>query len=148
MKNLLIFSTLYIATFFFTSQSLAQNYWIGGTLGYETNWNTAKNWSQNHVPDNSENVIIPDVSAQSGFFPVISQVIEPIPHIEIQNHAVLTILPWGRLVIDGKSKFKSGIFLNGDLVAMGKLDIANVSRMEIEQHNGKLFLRKGAWAGH
>jgi hypothetical protein len=148
MKNLSMSFALCLVTFFFTSDLIAQNYWKGGTPGNESNWNTAKNWSKNQVPDLTEDVIITDVSNQSGFPPVIDQVIEAIPHIEIQSNAVLTVLPWGKLVIDGTSTYNSGIFLNGKLIATGEIDIANVGRMQIEQRKGKMFLRKGVWAGY
>ena len=148
MKNLMITITLCLVSLFITNEISAQNYWMGGAPGNETNWNYAKNWSQNRIPDWTENVIIPDVSTHSGFFPVISQVIEAVPHVEIQSNAVLTVLPWGRLVIDGTSTYNSGIFLNGKLIATGTIDIANVARMEIEQDRGELYLRKGVWAGY
>jgi hypothetical protein len=148
MKNLKMSFTLCLIAFFFASNLSAQNFWIGGTPGNETNWNTAKNWSKNQVPDWTENVIIPNVATLSGFFPVIDQVIEAIPHIEIQSNAVLTVLPYGKLVIDGISTYNSGIFLYGKLIATGEIDIANVAKMEIEQRDGELYLRKGVWAGY
>jgi hypothetical protein len=146
MKNLSMSFTLCLVTFFFTSDLLAQNYWKGGTPGSQSNWNTAKNWSQNQVPDWSQDLIIPDVFALSGFFPVIDQVIEAFPYNEMQSNAVFTVLPHGRLVIDGTSTYNSGHFLNGKLIASGEIDIAKVASMDIEQRDGKMFLRKGVWA--
>jgi hypothetical protein len=148
MKNLIKPFTLCLIAFIFSSELSAQNYWKGGARGNETNWNYAKNWSKNQVPDWTDNVIITDVSTNSGFYPVIDYVIEAIPHIEIQSNAVLTVLPQGKLVIDGTSTWNSGIFLNGKLIVTGEIDIVNVARMEIEQHDGELVLRKGAWVGY
>ncbi|MDF1696618.1 MAG: hypothetical protein P1U56_12335 [Saprospiraceae bacterium] len=127
---------------------LAQNYWIGGAPGQETNWNYARNWSQNQVPDWTEDVIITNVMTQSGYFPVISEEVQAVPHIEIQSNAMLTILPYGKLVIDGATTYKSGILLNGKLVATGGIAIANVAKQDIEQDGGEMYLRKGAWAGY
>ena len=139
MKNLMIKITLCLVSLLFTNEMLAQNYWKGGTPGNETNWNYAKNWSQNRIPDWSEDVIIPDVSTQSGHFPVISQVIEAIPHLEIHSNATLTVLPKGRLVIDGQTTFNSGIFLKGKIISSGVIDIVNVATLKIDKMGNKFI---------
>jgi hypothetical protein len=117
----------------------AQNFWCGGTPGHETDWNVAKNWSENRVPDWTKNVIIPDVSTCSGYYPVIDCEVEPIAHLEIQSNACLTILSKGRLIIDGDSTFDSGITLLGDLNVDGDLEIKNTALSAIDNLSGNPF---------
>ncbi len=120
----------------------AQNTWKGGTIGNETDWNTAKNWSKNQVPDWKENVIIADVSTQSGHFPVIDEEIEAIPHLVIQSNAILKVLPKGTLNINGHTTIDSGIILVGDLIVEGEIRIANTILEDIDEQGGKLFISK------
>jgi len=126
--------------FIFLSLSLnsleAQNIWCGGTPGHETSWNIAKNWSENRVPDWTKDVIIPDVSTCSGYYPVIDCEVEPIAHLEIQSNATLTILSEGKLIIDGDSTFDTGITLLGDLIVEGDLEIINTALSAIDNLNG------------
>jgi hypothetical protein len=140
MKNLIMSFSLCLIAILFTTDLRAQNYWKGGTPGNETNWNIAKNWSQNQVPDWSEDVIIPDVSSQSGYFPVITQVIDAIPHLVIHSSAIVTVVERGRLVIDGQSTFNCGILLNGKLISHDEIDIVNVGQADIDQQKGELFI--------
>lgn len=146
MKNSIYAFSLCFIALFFTTDLLAQNYWKGGTPGNETNWNTAQNWSQNRIPDWSQDVVIPDVSTQSGYFPTITQAVDIIPHLEIQSNAVLTVLPKGRLVIDGQTTFNSGIYLTGQLISKGEIAIINTAFMEIDQQGGDLFLENKSLA--
>ena len=148
MKNSILPFILCIVCLSFTSDVLSQNYWKGGTPGNETNWNTPRNWSQNQVPDWSESVIIPDVSTQSGYFPVISETIEPIPHIEIQGNALLTVLAKGRLVIDGETTINCGILLNGKIISNGDIDIVNVAYQEIDKRGGEILMVTELLAGN
>lgn len=134
MKNLLMLLVVLIATNLTSME--AQNVWKGGTPGQETEWNVAKNWSQNNVPDWTEDVVIPDVSTNSGFFPIIDDKVEPIAHLEIQSNASLTILPKGKLVVDGISTFNTGITLIGDLYVDGDLEVMNTALSVIDNLSG------------
>ena len=138
MKNLMIVLIVLVA------QSLnsvnAQNIWKGGAIGHETGWNVAKNWSENRVPDWREDVIIKDISTNSGYFPVIDSEVEPIAHLEIQSNAILTIEPEGKLLVDGVSTFNSGITLIGNLHLDGDLEIKNTALNAIENLNGRLLM--------
>jgi len=144
MKNLIVVLIVLII------QSLnsveAQNIWIGGTPGHETDWNIAKNWSENRVPDWTEDVIIADVSTISGYFPVIDNEVEPIAHLEIQSNALLTIKPTGILMVDGISTFNSGITLIGNIFLDGQLEIKNTALSAIENISGVTLSDKKAIA--
>jgi hypothetical protein len=130
MKNLMIILFVLISGGF-TSMK-AQNFWKGGTPGQETAWNVAKNWSENRIPDWTADVIIADVSTSSGYFPVIDNEVEPIAHLEIHSGAILTVLPTGKLTIDGGSTFNSGITLIGNISVDGDLEIKNTALYTID----------------
>ena len=134
MKNLTMMLIVLISTSLTSME--AQNIWKGGTSGQETDWNVAKNWSQNNVPDWTEDVIIPNVSTSSGFFPVIDSETEPIAHLEIQSNASLTVLPNGKLTVDGISTFNTGITLIGALYLEGDLEVLNTALSAIENLGG------------
>ena len=134
MKKPMIFI---IALFYICSASVeAQNVWCGGTPGHETDWNVAKNWSGNKIPDWTKTVIIPDVSSCGDYYPVIKSEVEPISHLEIQSNASLTILASGKLTIDGGSTFDSGITLFGNLKVDGDLEIINTALSAIDNLSG------------
>ena len=135
MRNSILFVLL---TLSLTSLE-AQNIWCGGTPGNETNWNVAKNWSDNRVPDWTKEVIIPDVSTCSGYYPIIDSEVEPIAHLEIQSNARLTILPKGKLIIDGDSTFDAGITLLGDIKVGGNLEIINTAMSAIDNLSGNSY---------
>lgn len=137
MKKLIKSFSVFFATFLILNTVSAQNYWRGGFPGNEKDWNTAQNWNQNKVPDWTQNVIIPDVSAQSGYFPVINELVNPIPHLEIQGNALLTILDSGKLVIDGKTTFNSGLVMVGDILAKGDIEILNTALVAIDRQGGQ-----------
>ena len=146
MKKFMRSIFLCFVTFLFAPDLYAQNYWKGGTPGKETDWNTAKNWSQNRIPDWTQDVVIPDVSTQSGYFPIITQTVDAIPHLEIQGNATLTILSTGRLFIDGETNYNSGIHLIGKLISKGEIDIMNTAFMEVDQQGGQLLLENKSLA--
>jgi hypothetical protein len=73
--------------------------WIGGTPGHENDWNYARNWSNNTVPDNFSNVIIPDVSTTTFSSPIITSGKIEVNTLFIETTAHLTIAEAGELVI-------------------------------------------------
>lgn len=82
-----------------TTQLQAQkiNCWKGGTPGQATNWNCPKNWSASQVPDEFQNVIIPDVSSSSGVYPTISEPCQEVNALVLESGASLTITKSGGL---------------------------------------------------
>ena len=139
MKKVILPVALCLAALFFVSTLAAQNYWVGGTPGKESDWNTAKNWSQNRIPDWTQDVIIPDVSTQSGYFPIIDSDVDPIPHLAIYSNAILTILREGKITIDGKTTFNSGLYLVGKIISKGDVVIINTALIEIDNKGGEMI---------
>jgi hypothetical protein len=66
--------------------SAAKNTWVGTT---STNWSTGTNWTAGHAPTATEDALIPDVSAGSNNFPVLSANVE-IKTLEIASGATVT----------------------------------------------------------
>ena len=144
MKNLIIV-LIVLMTQGLTSVD-AQNIWKGGTPGRETDWDVAKNWSENKVPDWTEDVIIADVSTNSGYYPVIDSEVAPIAHLEIHSNAILTINPEGKLLVNGISTFNTGITLIGKICIDGDLEIKNTALNAIENLSGVPMFDKKAIA--
>ncbi len=104
-----------------TTQLQAQkiNCWKGGTPGQATNWNCPKNWSTSQVPDEFQNVIIPDVSSGSGVYPTIDEDGMEVNTLVLESAACLTITKQGGLnVINGMETYGST-----DLDLKGKLHL-------------------------
>ena len=92
-----------ITLFFLGNATFCQaqkiNFWKGGTPGQETNWNCAKNWSPNKVPDGFQNVIIPDVSTGSGVYPTIMSSGLEVNALTLESGATLKIEKQASLII-------------------------------------------------
>lgn len=131
-----------VSVFFFLTLAqtiFAQNTWIGGTPGSETDWNNPRNWSLNHVPDNGDLVVlIADVSTQSGFFPVIAQDVPEIAFLNIEGGAKVTILTKGKLVVNGNSTFNHGIQNTGKMYNSGVLVIKNTALSPLAEFNNNI----------
>ena len=143
MKNLIIV-LLTLATSFATAQVTVN--WKGGTPGQETNWNYAKNWSNNQVPNEFTHVVI--AANNNGHFaqPVISNYVA-IASVQIQSGASLTISGKGTLEIDGEFTYSNGIAMYGGfLFNNGKIMLSNVEflrgafQLDNIQGNGRLFI--------
>lgn len=65
--------------------------WKGGTPGQENNWNCAKNWVPNEVPNEFADIIIPDVSTTTMASPVVSDGRFEVNSMFLQSTALLTI---------------------------------------------------------
>ena len=138
MKSLKpVFLTIVLTCVSFATVSLAtaQNTWIGGTPGAETDWNQARNWSRQHVPDwTDEVVIIPDVSSRSGHAPVIDGDVPPVPSMQINAGATLFISAGGRLTIDGETTYNFGLLLYGHLHNAGQMTIQSTALAPLVEH--------------
>lgn len=130
------FIVLFLA---FSLTTTAQNYWKGGTPGAETNWNNPHNWSKNHVPNWTDNVVIIP-NNPSGFYPVISKSLEnDIPYLEIQNDAQITIAEQGSLIINGVSTYNHGIRNIGSLYNYGKIAILETALSPLTESSNKII---------
>jgi hypothetical protein len=74
--------------------------WLGGHPGQETAWSCPKNWNTQHTPDAFNNVFIPDVSSQSGHFPVIESDAGTVNALTLESGAQLTITQSGSLAVE------------------------------------------------
>lgn len=87
--------------------------WVGGTVGAETNWNTANNWDDGRVPSEGTNVIIPE---NADYFPVISTS-TTCQNMQIKDDATVTVQPGAVLNVSGSLTVGQG--LGGQLIVNG-----------------------------
>lgn len=138
MNTYLIFrNTINIFVFLFFSlfsfMLIAQNTWVGGMPGQESAWNQPRNWSEGHVPNwSDELVIIPNVSTTTGVYPVIDNTVEEIPALLVKGGAALTILAEGELRINGETTYNYGLLNQGQVKSDGVLSIVNTSLAALE----------------
>jgi hypothetical protein len=103
--------------------------WTGTT---DTDWNTATNWNGNTVPTASNNVLIPDVSAGSGNFPVVSTSGVEANDVTVHGGASLTIAALGDLTINGGLSNTGTVIVGaegsgiGSLITLGAVSGAGV----------------------
>lgn len=116
-------------------------FWKGGTVGAESDWNTAENWSTNKVPTITDSVIIPNVSHITGHFPSITTSIPPIAHLEIQKGARLHIQKSGIFIINGQYSFDYGLNCKGLFLNQGQVIIRNTGFKNIRIKGGQLSNR-------
>ncbi|MFT5165661.1 MAG: hypothetical protein ACI8P3_000889 [Saprospiraceae bacterium] len=117
MKILLITILTLTTTFTFAQQSVT---WKGGTPGKETNWNEAKNWSNNKVPNEFSDVMIPDVSTSTFSDPVIKEGTVELNSISIGSNGQLTVEASAKVIIHGHAEgiIKENLNLKGTLFVM------------------------------
>ena len=87
MKPILI---LLLSLCSLTSFSQVSSTWRGNTPGREKDWNTSSNWSNNSLPDQFTDVIIPVDISVTYSYPVINDDVE-INSLSIWPGACLTI---------------------------------------------------------
>lgn len=120
--------------------AFGQNTWVGGTIGAETDWNNPKNWSLNHVPDwTDEVVIIKNVNAQSAYYPVITNKVPNIPFLNIEGGAKVTIEKGGILAINGVSTHNYGILMTGQLYNNGQVIVQETALAPVSGNLNNLY---------
>ena len=72
------------------------NTWKGGKPGREADWNIAANWSLHRVPDWTQDVYIPDMSATARPYPILQQHAD-VHSLQLQSGAEVTITETGSL---------------------------------------------------
>lgn len=92
--------------------------WEGGTPGHENEWNYAKNWSNDAVPDAFSNVIISDVSTSSLSCPIIKKGKAEVNSLFIEPSAFLTIEKVAQLIVfeDAEGISPSNLKVNGAII--------------------------------
>jgi len=93
--------------------------WTGAA---DATWENAANWNPANVPLATDDIIIPDVSPNSG--PSIAN-LTVVRSIEIQSGGQLTINQGVTLRIDGSPNI--GILNNGNVINNGRLELGNTS---------------------
>ncbi len=100
---------------YLTTNAQIPTTWLSGHPGQETAWHCPKNWNTQHTPDAFNNVFIPDVSTQSGHFPVIESDAGTVNALTLESGAQLTITQSGSLVVEMASCSP----INGTLLNQG-----------------------------
>ena len=101
----------------------AQIEWRGGFPGHETDWLCARNWSDQRVPDDMDNVIIPDCSTRGNFYPVIRTKSASVQSLVIESNASLQIAGGGHLKVMGYGLPNGALFNLGALENNGTLEV-------------------------
>jgi hypothetical protein len=132
--------TLLALTFSMTILAQTENVWIGGTIGHESDWNTARNWSEGFVPDEDSYVIINLHNSGHNSQPVITGDAVA-ASVMVYSGAQLTIANTAQLVINGEEVYSEGISLyGGQLVNEGALYIQHVesqaSMLDLSTYSG------------
>ena len=135
MKYLSLFMIL---TLFWIPALMGQSVWKGGAPGDTNNWNNPKNWSNHSVPDETCIVVIPNLSTQGNFYPVVEDVLKPIGSLFIGNDARLKIKKNGELTIDGICQYLPGIQSFGLIDIEGSILLKNIG---LERYVGMQNLR-------
>lgn len=116
-----------------TSLATAQNRveWVGGTPGHETSWDTPRNWSTNHVPDEFSLVVIPNKNDGRQSHPIIDHDVKVVS-LEIQSGAELIVTESGHLIIDGKDTYSEGLVVfGGNINNTGEISVRNIDAKSI-----------------
>jgi Tol biopolymer transport system component len=130
MKTLLIAILSLITTITFAQQSVTSK---GGTLGNETSWNVARNWSNNKVPNEFSDVIINDVSTSTFSAPVIKEGTIELNSIRIASNGQLTVESTAKVIVYGYTEgiIKENINLEGTLMVMEEFVNTDLENMVI-----------------
>ncbi|WP_428665822.1 3-coathanger stack domain-containing protein [Runella sp.] len=96
--------------------------WIGGTAGFEHDWNRASNWSTNTVPGSGDNVTIPAVTISND--PALTTNVT-IQSLEVQTNGYLSTNGF-TLTISGAGTNLS-LYCMGTIVNAGTINITATS---------------------
>ena len=134
MKTLLIAILTLVSTSIFAQHSVV---WKGGTPGKENVWNEARNWSNNKVPNEFSDVIIPDVSTSTFSTPIIKDGMIEINSLRIDSNAQLSIETSARLIIYSHAEglIKENIKNEGTLIVMDELSDVEVEKLVSSKDN-------------
>ena len=114
MKNLFVLILTITAVTYSTAQNTVT--WLGGTPGNETNWNEAKNWSNQRVPNVFSNVWISDVSTRTRALPVIEAGTVELNTLTVESLAALTVQQNAHLVVYGSVTGKENLRIKGTVL--------------------------------
>ena len=123
--------------FLMTTLSLsAQVEWRGGFPGRETDWQCARNWSDNRVPNDLDDVMIPDCSTRGNFYPEIRSKTARVQSLTLHSQSRMTVDAGAYLTVSGYG-LPGGALLNlGTLENNGTIEVAEPVLHAIE-YTGK-----------
>lgn len=97
MKKTIALTALFILVCL-NAQAQRTATWKGGTLGRPSEWNCPSNWKEGRVPDEFSQVVIPDVSTSTFYYPQISQGAVEVASLQCAPNARLRLLGNARLI--------------------------------------------------
>ena len=134
MKTLLIAIFTLLTTITFAQQSVT---WYGGTPGNETNWHEARNWSNNKVPNEFSDVIIPDVTTSTFSTPIIKNGTIELNSLSIVFNGRLTIESDAKVIVYGymEGVLEEKVNLKGTLFVMSDLENSTLKNVVFHDKN-------------
>ncbi len=98
--------------------------WRGGKPGRTNDWNCSANWSENRIPDEFAQVIIP---SGVDFYPVIKNEVTPIDALLMEGGTFVTLQKGAVLRILGETGRFDSLTIFGTIVNNGALEIENIN---------------------
>ena len=94
------FALSLLMTTFFTTALFSQNenIWLGGKPGRVSDWNVAANWSKHRVPNEFDNVVIPNTGATTQTYPFITGEVT-VQSLHIESGAEIVLRDRSSLII-------------------------------------------------
>lgn len=120
----------------------AQVEWRGGFPGRETDWLCARNWSDNRVPDDLDNVVIPDCSGRGAFYPEIRSRSARVQTLRINSGAAVSILAGAKLTVAGYGLPGGALFNLGKLENNGTLEVIEPVLHAVDYHGAGTFIHR------
>ncbi len=100
-----------------TGFSQITSIWRGMTPGHERNWNCPSNWSNNRIPDEFTDVIIPVDISINYRYPVIKSSATEINSLHIWPGATLTVKEGEMWILDAERSD----YLRNQIIGKGKV---------------------------
>lgn len=124
----LTFSIILTLSFSFSLSAQISATWQGGKPGRATDWNCPANWSEDRVPDEFTQVIIP---SGANYYPVIQYTPAPIDALLMESGTTLTIQDGANLTILCETGIFDGVTILGHIENNGTLEISEAVNVGI-----------------
>ncbi len=112
--------------------------WVGGTPGFETDWNTASNWSCGFVPTATDSVTIPGTL----YAPVMPAAVSAtVSDLDVASGTVINLNAGSALHVTGNMHNAGTVAGNGRVILSGSSaqkihGIGTISNLELNNSNG------------
>lgn len=121
---------------------MAQVEWRGGFPGQENNWFCASNWSDNHVPNEFDNVIVPDLSTRGNHYPKIKNEEAKVQSLQLHSGSTITINSGAQLTVLGYD-LQGGALLNlGTIENHGVLEVVEPVLHAVDYSGNGLLIQR------